>query len=127
MDPPSHRWIPDEIQRLIMVWVQELHRADATERFNAIHAEASHSAAMRAICYDIHCNPPTYQFDILTQRRNHLRLSLMLPDCNPSAAQLGLHIPEASIVASRRRVRACRPAETAEIRIIGASGTPPSE
>lgn len=127
MDPIQLRWIPDDIQRLIMNWVWELHRYDATERFTAIHAEESHRAIMRAICYDIRCNQPTYQFDILTQRGSHLRLALMLPDCNPGAVQLGMRIPESSIVASHRRARACQPAETAEIRVIGAPGTPTSE
>jgi hypothetical protein len=110
-----------------MDWVWELHRYDATERFTAIHAEESHRVAMRSICYDIRCNPPTYQFDILTQRGSHLRLALMLPDCNPGAAQLGMRIPESSIVASHRRTRACQPAEAAEIRVIGTPGTPLSE
>lgn len=130
MDPPSSiqpRWIPDDVQRLIMNWVWELHRYDATERFNAIYAEEAHRIAMRAICYDIHCNQPTYYFNILTQRGSHLRLALMLPDCNPQTVQLGMRIPESSIITSNRRALSCQPAEMAEIRVIGTSGTPSSE
>jgi hypothetical protein len=119
---PRQRWIPTEIQQLILGWITELHRADAIQRYEMAWSDVARRATAAIICEDIRSNPPTYQFDVLTQRRSHLRLAIMLPDCNPASVQLGRLIPETSMVAFRRRARACCPAAAAEIRVVGTQG-----
>ena len=115
MDP---RWIPAELQQIILNWVTELHRADAIQAYEAAWSDPVRRAAATIICEDVRSNPPTYQFDVLTQRRSHLRLSIVLQDCNPASVQLGRRIPETSLIACSRRARACCPAAAAEIRVI---------
>jgi hypothetical protein len=119
---PRHRWIPTEIQQIILDWMLELHRADAIQAYEAAWSDSIRRTAVTMICEDIRSNPPTYQFDVLTQRRSHLRLAIVLPDCNPVSVQLGNRIPEASLIAFRRRARACCPAAAAEIRVITTQG-----
>ena len=101
--------IPSVILHQITAWMLEFDRADAIERYKTCNITQREN--MKYICEDIRFNTPAYQFDILTQSHSHLRLSMYLPDCNPSKLFTGLHIPESHIVQIRRRCLSCNTIE----------------
>ena len=98
--------LPSPVRRIIEAWTLDFERAEAHARMEAIWAEETHRTQMRHICEDIRMNPPTYVFDILTQRNAHVRMPVTLPDCDPHRVRTGLRIPESHIVSWQRRTRA---------------------
>jgi hypothetical protein len=95
--------LPSPVRRLIEAWTLDFERADAHAR---METNGTHRTAMRYIAEEIRVNPPTYMFDILTHSRAHIRMPVVLPDCDPHRVRTGLRLPESHIVTWTRRVRA---------------------
>jgi hypothetical protein len=99
--------VPSPVRRIIYGWLDEFNRADMIERYTV--ARTIFTEPMRFICEDIKTNTPVYTFNILTQSHAHMRLSISLPDCNPTRVRTGLRIPESHIVSWARRSRSVIP------------------
>ncbi len=98
MDIPT---LPPELSKRIIGWVYEFIRVEAIERAHTIRT--CYGNQMRLVHEDIRSNVPTYAFQILTQSRRNLSLSLSLPSCDPDKVRTDMRIPESHICSFRRK------------------------
>jgi hypothetical protein len=98
--------LPSPVRHIVERWTHEFNRVDMMERFASKNqGNQGNQVLMARLREELHAKPPYYRFTILTQAGARLRITLMLPDCDPSRVRTDQRIPEAHIVFSERIIR----------------------
>ena len=95
--------LPSPVRHIVERWTHEFNRVDMMERFAS--KNQGNQEQMARLREELCAKPPYYRFTILTQTGAHLRITLMLPDCDTARVRTDQRIPEAHIMFSERIIR----------------------